>query len=93
MKLKNKDGSETFYKEYGDPSHPAVVLLHGLGAEHSMWEPQITPFTDAGCYVLVPDLLGHGKSLKVTALSLADWEDEILDLLKERVSRDASLLG
>jgi pimeloyl-ACP methyl ester carboxylesterase len=82
--LKHKGGGETFYKEYGDPSLPAVVLLHGLGADHSLWAPQVEPFADAGLYVLTPDLLAHGRSSRVKTLSLADWERQILDLLAEK---------
>ena len=84
MMLKNQDGTETFYRTLGDPSDDTLVLLHGLGADHRMWEPQMGPLVEAGYRLLVPDLLGHGRSSRVDRLSLQDWQDQLVDLLDER---------
>jgi 3-oxoadipate enol-lactonase len=82
MILTNRDGTKTFYQEFGEPAKEAMVLLHGLGADHTMWRPQIREFADQGYFGLVPDLLGHGHSSKVTALTLQDWESQINDLFR-----------
>src|SRR4051794_6708320 len=40
-------------------SKPTVVLLHGVGLDHTMWEPTAELLTDRFT-VLTPDLPGHG---------------------------------
>jgi pimeloyl-ACP methyl ester carboxylesterase len=42
-------------------SKPRLVLLHGVGLDHHMWEPTITALGDE-FDVSAPDLLGHGAS-------------------------------
>lgn len=83
MIIENPDGTETFYRIYGDPTDEAMVLLHGLGADHRMWQPQMEPFTAAGYFLIAPDLLGHGQSSSVQTLSLRDWERQIVNLLRQ----------
>lgn len=84
MIIKNTDGTKTFCREFGDPANEAIVLLHGIGADHNMWRPQMEKFASKGFFVLAPDLLGHGKSSKVERLELEDWEKQINDLLREK---------
>ena len=87
MIIENSDGTETFYRRYGNPEpgseNEALVLLHGLGADHQMWQSQVQPFVEAGYVLIAPDLLGHGRSSRVQTLSLRDWERQIVDLLRE----------
>ena len=93
MIIKNTDGTETFYQEFGDPANEAMLLLHGIGADHNMWRPQMEEFAGKGFFVLTPDLLGHGKSSKVERLKLSDWEKQINDLLKEKQKKRCILVG
>ncbi len=45
----------------GPPGAPAVVLLHSLGCDHAMWDPQMRAL--AGRFrVVAPDARGHGRS-------------------------------
>jgi pimeloyl-ACP methyl ester carboxylesterase len=81
MIIENSDGTQTFVKEAGNSNDKAIVLLHGIGADHKMWEPQWQLFAENEYYVLVPDLLGHGSSSKVKTLELRDWENQINELL------------
>ena len=64
MKIKNTDGTETAYSALGNAANEAIVLLHGIGADHRMWQPQMAEFASQGFYILAPDLLGHGQSSK-----------------------------
>ncbi|MEM6518898.1 MAG: alpha/beta hydrolase [Cyanobacteria bacterium P01_D01_bin.71] len=93
MKIKNTDGTETVYSALGNAANEAIVLLHGIGADHRMWQPQIEAFASSGFYVLAPDLLGHGQSSKVKHLELQDWEHQILDLLREHQRETCILMG
>jgi pimeloyl-ACP methyl ester carboxylesterase len=60
---------------------PAVLLLHGLGCDHTTWEPVID--TLARRYtVIAPDLLGHGLSDKPRAdYSVGGYANGMRDLL------------
>ncbi|GEP34286.1 hydrolase [Nocardioides szechwanensis] len=60
---------------------PAVLLLHGLGCDHTTWEPVID--TLAKRYtVIAPDLLGHGMSDKPRAdYSVGGYANGMRDLL------------
>ncbi len=93
MKTKNTDGTETVYSALGGAANEAIVLLHGIGADHRMWQPQMAEFANNGFYVLAPDLLGHGQSSKVKHLELRDWENQILDLLREQQRETCILIG
>ncbi len=93
MIIENPDGTKTFIREEGNPSSEVVLFLHGIGADHQMWEPQIQAFAEKGFYVLVPDLLGHGQSSKIENLDLLDWENQINELLKSKGISKCILVG
>ena len=93
MIVENSDGTKTYVEEAGNSNNEAVLLLHGIGADHKMWEPQLSVFADNGYYVLAPDLLGHGKSSKVSTLELSDWEDQINELLRHKNVSNCHLIG
>lgn len=65
----------------GKQEDPAILLLHGIGADHLMWHLQMDVFAHEGYFVIVPDLLGHGKTMNVSKLTLQDWNRQILDIL------------
>lgn len=43
--------------DVGDPEAPAILLLHGAGRDHTMWQPQF-PSLSTGHRLLAPDLPG-----------------------------------
>lgn len=47
---------------YGPKGAPLVVLLHGAGVDHRLFDYQIEPLCSAGFQVLVLDQRGHGQS-------------------------------
>jgi pimeloyl-ACP methyl ester carboxylesterase len=62
-------------------SGPALLLLHGLGADHRTWEPVIDQLARRYT-VIAPDLLGHGRSAKPRAdYSLGGFANGMRDLL------------
>ncbi len=47
---------------HGEPSErPPLLLTHGYGADHHMWEPNI-PALAADRLVITWDMRGHGSS-------------------------------
>jgi pimeloyl-ACP methyl ester carboxylesterase len=62
-------------------SGPALLLLHGLGCDHTTWLPVIAALSRRYT-VIAPDLLGHGRSAKPRAdYSLGGYANGMRDLL------------
>ena len=60
---------------------PVVLLLHGLGCDHTTWEPVIDSLARRYT-VIAPDLLGHGLSDKPRAdYSVGGYANGMRDLL------------
>jgi len=60
---------------------PALLLLHGLGCDHTTWLPVIASLSRRFT-VIAPDLLGHGRSDKPRAdYSVAGYANAMRDLL------------
>ena len=60
---------------------PALLLLHGLGCDHTTWEPVIRSLAKKYT-VIAPDLLGHGRSAKPRAdYSVGGYANGMRDLL------------
>lgn len=70
-------------------SRPELVLLHGVGLDHTVWEPVIAEL--AGAFeVSALDLLGHGSRPAAPAsTSLADLADDVAT----RVARGSHVVG
>jgi pimeloyl-ACP methyl ester carboxylesterase len=60
---------------------PPLLLLHGIGCDHSTWGPVLAPLAERFT-VIAPDLLGHGASDKPRAdYSLGGFANGMRDLL------------
>ena len=60
---------------------PALLLLHGLGCDHTTWQPVIRDLA-RHFTVIAPDLLGHGQSAKPRAdYSVGGYANGMRDLL------------
>jgi pimeloyl-ACP methyl ester carboxylesterase len=67
-----------FYKA---GSGPALLLLHGLGCDHTTWAPVVAALSRRYT-VIAPDLLGHGLSDKPRAdYSVGGYANGMRDLL------------
>jgi pimeloyl-ACP methyl ester carboxylesterase len=62
-------------------SGPVLLLLHGLGCDHTTWSPVIRQLAKKHT-VIAPDLLGHGASDKPRAdYSVGGYANGVRDLL------------
>jgi pimeloyl-ACP methyl ester carboxylesterase len=60
---------------------PALLLLHGLGCDHTTWDPVLSALARDHT-VVAPDLLGHGRSAKPRGdYSLGGYANGMRDLL------------
>ncbi|GAA3486882.1 alpha/beta hydrolase [Streptomyces cremeus] len=55
------DGVEVFYREAGDPSRPALVLLHGFPSSSHMYRRLLAELAD-DFWLIAPDHVGFGRS-------------------------------
>ncbi|CAN5191430.1 alpha/beta fold hydrolase [soil metagenome] len=60
---------------------PAILLLHGLGCDHTTWDPVIDRLAEHYT-VIAPDFLGHGQSDKPRAdYTVGGYANGMRDLL------------
>lgn len=81
-------GRQVFYREAGDPTAPALVLLHGAPASSFMFR-ELIPLLAGSYHVIAPDYLGFGlsdapgvKEFNYTFDALADSVGELLHQLR-----------
>ncbi|WP_258196573.1 alpha/beta fold hydrolase [Nocardia farcinica] len=56
-----RPGAEIAFADFGGDGS-SVVLIHGAGVDHSMFDEQVPVLTQRGYRVIVWDLRGHGQS-------------------------------
>ena len=74
-------------------SGPAVVLVHGVGLQASVWEEQISTLSKHYDVIAI-DMLGHGgSSLPPSDARLSDYADQLLAVLDHMGLQQAHLVG
>jgi len=85
-----KDSRDTFYILNKKQNTP-IVLIHGVGLNHKIWEPQINSFDNT---VLAYDILGHGNTpLIKSQISFNDFSSQLLNLIDELKFDKIHLVG
>ena len=85
-----KDSKGTFYL-LNQKNKTPIVLIHGVGLNHQIWQPQINYFDNT---TLAYDILGHGKtSLKKSKISFDDFASQLLNLIDELKFKKMHLVG
>jgi pimeloyl-ACP methyl ester carboxylesterase len=57
-----------------------VLLVHGFPLDHTMWRFQIEALADHFC-VIAPDLRGFGRSPPLQSVTMAQYADDLAELL------------
>lgn len=70
------DGLHIAAQEWGNPSGPEIVFIHGFAQSHMTWMRQVTSSELAGFRMITYDLRGHGDSDK--PLDRAKYQDSKL---------------
>jgi pimeloyl-ACP methyl ester carboxylesterase len=60
----NVDGVRIHFQEFGDPSKPSLVLIHGYTASLYVWHKVAPLQADEGFHVVALDLVGFGYTSK-----------------------------
>lgn len=86
------NGNIINYKTIGQGSD--VLILHGWGHDSSHWETVANLIAQAGHHVIVPDLIGFGKSQTLDKpWNLEDYKDSVLEFCKQLQISEVSLIG
>lgn len=56
------DGTEIFYKDFGNKNGQTIVFSHGWPLSADAWEDQLVYLASAGYRVIAHDRRGHGRS-------------------------------
>ena len=84
------------YLDEGQSDGPVVLLLHGEPTWSYLYRKMIPPLAAAGFRVVVPDLIGFGKSdkpSKISDYSYASHEQWLMSLLDALGLEDITLFG
>lgn len=68
------------YREWGRPDGAVVLMLHGLGSDHSTWN-HVAPVLGEHFRVIAPDARGHADSEWPQDYSMALMRDDAAALL------------
>ncbi len=64
-------------------SVPPVLLVHGMGGDHSSWRDVARRLGRSGRSVIAVDLRGHGRSQHAQRYALDDFADDLAAVLDE----------
>ena len=84
--------AELFSRDEG--TGPAILLLHGVGTNHAIWNAVI-PKLAPGFRVIAPDLRGHGRSPTPdgSRFTFDELLGDLVHLLDQKSVRSAHLVG
>jgi pimeloyl-ACP methyl ester carboxylesterase len=91
------DGTGLAVYEWGDPSGPAIVLIHGFAQSHLCFEPQVRSALASHCRVVAFDMRGHGSSAQPADPAAYRgnrvWADDIAAVLSAKELARPVLVG
>ncbi len=85
------NGIAQYYRRSG--SGPPLVLIHALGLDHRLWEPQIAQLS-SGFQVIAYDVRGHGATdVPAGPYTMRDFAEDLAGLLDALGVERAHLAG
>ncbi len=88
----NGQSVELYYREYGDPQAPPLLLLHGLFGAGVNWQAVVKQLQDRFRMIL-PDLRNHGRSPHHPVMDYPSLAGDVLALMDRLQLPSASLVG
>ncbi|KAJ9643838.1 hypothetical protein H2204_001983 [Knufia peltigerae] len=89
-----KDGTEIYYKDWGDKKGPVVLFSHGWPLNSDNWENQMFFLANHGCRVVAHDRRGHGRSSPAwDGHDMDTWSDDLLTLVEHLDLKDMVMVG
>ena len=88
------DGTEIFYKDWGDRHAPAIMFHHGWPLSSDDWDAQMMFFVEKGYRVIAHDRRGHGRSTQAaTGHDMDTYVADVIELTDALDLRDAIHVG
>lgn len=89
-----RDGTEIFYKDWGDKAAQPLVFHHGWPLSADDWDAQLIFFLGEGYRVIAHDRRGHGRSTQTdTGNEMDTYADDVKQLAAELDLKDAVHIG
>ncbi len=82
QRLRLSGSSELSFLTAGEPSKPALLLVHGFPNAARMFGPMMTALSERA-YLIAPDLPGYGESEVLAAPSFTAFGDALAELLDQ----------
>jgi len=83
----------THYQVHGNATQPTLVLIHGVGLDHTMWQSQVRCLA-LNYQVVTYDLTGHGLSHHATPeTDLSTLAQQLLQLMDHLQLAKVNLVG
>jgi pimeloyl-ACP methyl ester carboxylesterase len=73
------------FKEFGDPSKPTIILIHGGGLSNWMWQPEIALLQNQ-YHIVTPILDGHGEAYDTAFESISKSAQQIIEYINQNCS-------
>jgi pimeloyl-ACP methyl ester carboxylesterase len=81
------DGTEVFYREAGERSAPALLLLHGFPSSSAQYQQLMQRLQDR-LHVVAPDYPGFGRSRPLEGTTTFDRIADVVDAFTEALRLD-----
>ncbi len=95
--IRAPDGTRLAVYEWGNPSGPEVVLIHGFAQSHLCFDPQLRSDLARRCRLVAFDMRGHGASEQPADASAYQgsrvWADDIASVLAAKKLERPILVG
>jgi non-heme chloroperoxidase len=90
--ITSKDGTEIYYKEWGEG--PVVTFSHGWPLSSDAWDGQMQFLAQNGYKVVAHDRRGHGRSSQASSGNdMNGYADDLAAIIEALDLRNATLIG
>lgn len=92
--ITTRDGTEIFYKDWGDKAAQPIVFHHGWPLSADDWDNQMMFFLGEGFRVIAHDRRGHGRSTQTeTGNDMDTYAADVAEMAEQLCLRDAIHIG
>lgn len=82
-----------YYETYGDSKDPAIIMLHPAFSDHHTYMEQIEGFR-SDYYLILVDMIGHGKSqLSKANVTMGDMPEILAQIIDQEACEKVHVLG
>ncbi|KPI42417.1 Non-heme chloroperoxidase [Cyphellophora attinorum] len=89
-----QDGTEIYYKDWGNKSAPVVTFSHGWPLSSDDWDSQATFLVNKGYRVVAHDRRGHGRSSHPwDGHNMDQYADDLYELFEKLDLKNVMMVG